>query len=315
MNTVLLAGAGQLGSRHLQGLKKANAELDIWVFDLSKEALAVAEERYNQVEETSTKNVHFVQTLEDVPTKIDVVVNATGSKPRAAIVENILSTKSVKYMILEKFLFGKLSDYEKIGDILSEKNVKTWVNCPFKLYSGYQQLKKLLDYTSPISMTFAGENWGLCCNAIHYIDIFMYLSESSDFTLDMSEIENRVIDSKRPGYVELLGSLKIRTPKGDCLNLISNETCDAAYTIVNAGKKYLVSEGENTIKIDDTIMSLGLEYQSNLTGVVVDQLLTQGTCNLSTYNLSAGYHKKFLAEVAPFINKIKGWENDSCPIT
>ena len=43
MKTVLIAGAGQLGSRHLQGVKTSKHELDIWVYDLSEDSLAVAE--------------------------------------------------------------------------------------------------------------------------------------------------------------------------------------------------------------------------------------------------------------------------------
>lgn len=34
MKTILIAGAGQLGSRHLQGAKMSRNELDIWVYDL-----------------------------------------------------------------------------------------------------------------------------------------------------------------------------------------------------------------------------------------------------------------------------------------
>ena len=44
MKTILIAGAGQLGSRHLQGVKTSKYELDIWVYDLSEDSLKVAEE-------------------------------------------------------------------------------------------------------------------------------------------------------------------------------------------------------------------------------------------------------------------------------
>ena len=43
--TVLIAGAGQLGSRHLQGLAAAEASLRIFVHDPSNDSLARAEAR------------------------------------------------------------------------------------------------------------------------------------------------------------------------------------------------------------------------------------------------------------------------------
>ena len=74
MKTILIAGAGQLGSRHLQGVKTSKNELDIWVYDLCKESLKVAEVRYNQVE-SKNKTAHFVDTLEEVPNNIDVLID------------------------------------------------------------------------------------------------------------------------------------------------------------------------------------------------------------------------------------------------
>ena len=78
MKTILIAGAGQLGSRHLQGVKTSNLDLDIWVFDISEESLKVAEERYNQVESKTNKTVHYIKSLREVPFYIDVVIVASS---------------------------------------------------------------------------------------------------------------------------------------------------------------------------------------------------------------------------------------------
>lgn len=90
MKTILIAGAGQLGSRHLQGVKTSKHQLDIWVYDLSEESLKVAEERYNQVE-SDNKTAHFVTSIDLVPAEIDIVIVASSSKPRAAIIKSILT--------------------------------------------------------------------------------------------------------------------------------------------------------------------------------------------------------------------------------
>jgi saccharopine dehydrogenase-like NADP-dependent oxidoreductase len=57
---VLIAGAGQLGSRYLQGLSKAIEPLDIHVFDLSAEPLTRAEQRWNEMQPVSKHETHFL---------------------------------------------------------------------------------------------------------------------------------------------------------------------------------------------------------------------------------------------------------------
>ena len=49
MYKVAIIGAGQLGSRHLQGLKVAASPLEITVMDSNEDSLKVAKERYDTV--------------------------------------------------------------------------------------------------------------------------------------------------------------------------------------------------------------------------------------------------------------------------
>ncbi len=49
MFNVAIIGAGQLGSRHLQGLKLSSSPLSITVMDSNDESLRVAKERYDVV--------------------------------------------------------------------------------------------------------------------------------------------------------------------------------------------------------------------------------------------------------------------------
>ena len=318
MYTILLAGAGNIGSRHLQGATKSVNDLDIWVYDLSEDSLKVAKERFEQMPENGVKNVHYVTNLNEVPVSIDVAIVASGSKPRAAIIKQVLAAKKVQYMVLEKFLFGKLSEYTEIGEILKTKGVKTWVNCPYRMFDGYKKLKGMLDTNSPLIASFGnGGNWGLCCNAIHYIDIFMYLAGQEDYTVDLTKLEEKVIESKRPGYVELIGDLSVKTKKGDALTLQTslNGEFIPLIKITNDSHQILVDEGANTIDIDGEVFPLGYTYQSGLTGKLIDDLMEKGHCDLSSFETSSHYHVQFLNAVMPFINRIKGWQTDACPIT
>lgn len=316
MNTILIAGAGQLGSRHLQGVKSSNHELDIWVYDLSEESLKVAEERYNQVE-SGNKTAHFVTSLDTVPENIDIVIVASGSKPRAIIVKQILASKKVKYMVLEKFLFTRLAEYEEIGNLLNEKGVNTWVNCPRRMWDGYAQIKSWVNCDEPIEYTFEGGEWGMCCNTIHFADIFMYLNGCDTFEFSMDKVIPEVVDSKRPGYVELHGTEIFTTANGSKLSLtsLSDYNGDAHVVIKNAGNTIEYYEGKGIMLVNGIESTVPVHYQSGLSGTLINELLETGSCRLSTYEMSASYHVSYLSQVGPFINKLKGWTSDSCPIT
>ena len=121
------------------------------------------------------KKINYVTTIQELSTELDLVIIATGSKPRASIVKSLLTHSSVKYLVLEKVLFPVLAEYDEISNLLKEKQIRCWVNCPRRMYGMYKQIKETIDPSYPIYMTNADENWGLCCNAIHMIDLFLYL--------------------------------------------------------------------------------------------------------------------------------------------
>ena len=316
MKTILIAGAGQLGSRHLQGVKTSKYELDIWVYDLSDESLKVAEERYNQVE-SNNKSVHFVNTLDVVPSEIDVVIVASSSKPRAAIVSAILASKAVKYMVLEKFLFPRLSEYEEIGSLIKQKQVKTWVNCPRRMWKGYEIIKQMIDKSKPIEYLYEGGEWGMCCNTIHFVDVFMYLNGMNHFSVNLNGLIQEVADSKRAGYVEVHGTEVFTTANGSVLKLTSlpDYKGESHLIIRNGNTTIEYNEGKGLITVNGERTTVSVHYQSSLSGILVDELIETGMCRLVSYDQSASYHIAYLSEIAPFINRIKGWKSDSCPIT
>lgn len=317
MYTILIAGAGQLGSRHLQGVKSSLHELDIWVYDLSLESLRIAEERYYQVDSKVPKTVHFVSELIHVPKSIDIVIVSSGSKPRASIIKNILASKSVQYMILEKFLFTRLNEYDEIDALIKVNGVKSWVNCPRRMFKAYEYIKSKIDVSSTVEMSYIGGEWGMCCNTIHFVDIFMFLVGESNYELNIDGLRNEVFDSKRAGYVEVIGTELFITPRLNKLKLISAlDFVGTPCVTIKCGNNHIeYYEGTGQLYINGICEDFQVPYQSELSGVLVDELIQTKNCRLTTYEESALYHKNFLREIGPFINKIKGWSSDSCPIT
>lgn len=317
VKNISIIGAGQLGSRHLQGLVTAQNEMNIWVVDQSQESLNIAKERCEQVVSSTIKNVTYSNNIGELPSELDLVIVATGSKPRASIVKSLLEHSIVKNLVLEKFLFTRLSDFDEVGDLLLKKNVKCWVNCPRRMWPAYEEIKKFINTNEPVVMINNGKNWGLCCNSVHRIDIWMYLAGDCDFSVDMSLVEPNVIESKRNGYVELLGTEKFVSANGDILELGSFDEYDGctARIIRNAGNEIIVEEDKNRWFFNGEEHEAKTPFHSGLTGILADEILNTGDCRLSPYSVSVRYHKPYLRAVIDFVNKVQGTMSDSCPIT
>ena len=318
MKKVSIIGAGQLGSRHLQGLKTAQTEMEIWVIDASNESLEVAKERCEAIDATTPKKVHYAQTIEELPEEMDLVIIATGSKPRASIIKSLLLRCTVKNLVLEKVLFPLLSDYDEIGNLLKEKDVKCWVNCPRRMYGMYQQIAAMINKKLPLSMVYEDENWGMCCNSIHEIDIFMYLTGDTSYIIDTSKVNNEIETSKRSGYIEMTGSLKVTTPKGNELVLTSENGFKgkSGITILNGATKFFIDETHGFWDEGEERHEFKMPYQSQLSGILADDVLIKGNCSLSTFEQSTSYHKPFIAALLEkYNNIIKDKENKLLPIT
>jgi hypothetical protein len=296
---------------------KAQTEMEVWVIDQSKEALHVAKERCEQIELTTPKTVHYAETIDGLPTSLDFVVVATGSKPRAAIVKSLLSHSSVKYLVLEKFLFTRICDYDEIGTLLKEKGVKCWVNCARRMDECYIKIRDLMDQDKPVSMEYCGQNWGMCCNSVHFIDIWMYMAGNSPFEVDMTEVEPHILESKRICYIELMGKETFKSVDGDQLTLVCSDKYEekSVVKITNGVKEIIVDEAKGEWYYNGETHQDRLYYQSEMTGMLADEIFNTGDCHLVAYDNSADYHKPYLLAVMNFVNKLQGTMNDSCPIT
>lgn len=318
MYQVAIIGAGQLGSRHLQGLKLASSPLSITVMDSNEDSLTVAKGRYESVSPIGEKNINFVNSIDKLPSELDLVIIATGSKPRAVIVHSLLNHATVRYLVLEKVLFPSITDYDIVNGLLKDKDVRCWVNCPRRMFGMYKQIMESIDPMMPVYMTNAGEDWGLCCNAIHMIDIFLYLTGETSYTIETKFLNDEIEDSKRGGYIEMTGTLKVTTLKGNELTLISEKNFkgEKAFMIENGDNMYVISEGGGSWSLNGSQYQYSIPYQSQLSGVLADELLITGGCSLTPFELSASYHKPFVEAMLAKYNAIKGTpDNKILPIT
>ena len=324
MFKILLIGAGQLGSRHLQGLLKFKKKQFIYVLDRSEDSLTVAKERAAEIESKHT--VSYVSEWDNIPTELDLVIVATGASVRAKLVTKLLKICNVKNLVLEKILFQDLKSYSEIGNLIKSSGTPTWVNHPRRMFEHYKDLKnKIAANGEFVRFQIFGGNWDLACNALHFIDLISFLSGSEVLNLDFREIDNNIIKSKRPNCIELTGSLSGVLKNGNRFNISSLDGNyeDITITVLTKSSRWIIQEGEaqRTIYLgkennfNEIIDPFTNEYQSTLTTRIINDILIEGNTNLPKYDEACSAHVPFIKGTLETYNKISGSNTLTCPIT
>lgn len=322
---ILIVGAGALGSRHLQACLKINRPCNIYVVDPSKDSLDIAKERAEQVITFDKHNVSFFQSLEAVDaSSIAYAIVATNANYRYEVSCDVIKRFKPTAIILEKVLFQTLEEYSRFSEFLVDKDTIVFVNCPFRTYPVFNYIKsKYLNSDSTIQVDYSGGEWiGLCCNAIHYIDLTSYLSESVLSDVETNFLDSEIIASKRKGYIEITGKLVCHFSDNSILSLSSAKGSDrqSEFVIKNRNYEIYVDELSGDCRIYQNgelceEKKFNIVYQSELTNLIIEQIEITGVCGLSKYNDSAAMHKILVSNLLSFYNEKSGISSDLLPIT
>ena len=289
---IIIIGTGQIGSRHLQALKAVKFPLEIYVVDRSEESLRIAKERYNAM--PAGKIHHPIEYLRDLPKNknYDIGIVATTSGPRAALTKKLLSNARVRYLILEKLLFSERNDYANIGRLIRAKKVKTWVNCPMRMMPFYKNLKKEFSNQN-ITYVLHGNQSGLATDLIHHLDYMAYLTGSKEFSLDTHLLDKKIKKSKRKGYLEITGTMLAEFKNGSLgiFRCDAKESSLKTIEIINSRRRYLFKEDEGEAQVP---------YQSQLTTMLVEDLIETGKCELPAYEESTKLHLQMLEPIRKY---------------
>jgi hypothetical protein len=319
---VCIVGAGNIGSRHLQAIKKISKPLNIFVTDSSKASLKLAKERYDNVKSTTEHKVDFSESLNHIPNRVSVAIVATSSDIRAVVIRNLLSKSKVDFMILEKLLFNKRRNYNTIGKLLKNKKCKTYVNCSRRSQNFY--VKERDNYSNKqLTLQATGSGFGLITATIHFLDLIAYFTGCYDFTLNCNGLNPTPIPSKRNNFIEMSGTLVANFSDGSAGIFTSFVDGDAPITLeIRSNKRHLISnESAGYAMISESPdwewkeTRSSLLYQSELTNQVMSNLLKSGRCSLTEYEKSAKLHILLLEGVKKFLNENSKSKYKNYPFT
>jgi predicted dehydrogenase len=322
MHTVAIIGAGQLGSRHLQGLAKVAEPLAIYLLDPSPASLEVAKGRFLEV--AGVDSHHTLSLATDpaaMPGQIDLLISATTAGVRLASLRALLAHSKVKAVVLEKVLFQQLAEYDEAAALLRAHDIAAWVNCPRRSFAGYAELKAFFGEDTPVSMHVTGSNWGLGCNGVHFADLFAFLSGDDALVYDASQLDPEVHASKRDGFYEFSGTLVGRNGRHH-VTLQASPDGSARHLILlrSAHKAALVDEVAGIARLLDADgswreHSFSVPFQSQLTGQVASDVLAGRAPALPDFASSARLHTSMISPLLAHFNRVTGANATACPIT
>lgn len=323
MINIVLIGAGQMGSRHLQALALLKFSCSIYVVDPNEESLEISKNRFEQIESIEGIVINYKSTIKDLPDFVDLVLITTNADVRSVIIEEITKVSTVKFMILEKVLFQTIDEYYKINNIIKEKNILTWVNLCVRTWDFYENLKKLIE--KPVIEIYAtGSLWGLGCNAIHYIDLVSFLTDCNDYAIAGQFLDKKIIPSKRKGQIEFTGLLTGQFSNGSkfVLSSFPSGNIPNKTEIISDSFRCTILENEkkawlSTVKSDWKNVEIPYLpiYQSQLTNIFVTDIFNTGNCRLPSYSHAMNLHLPMLKAYLRHLSLINNKQIEICQIT
>ena len=223
MSAVLaVVGCGNIGSRALQALAKLAAPATIYAVDPLPAALARARARAAEIGAAARARIVYADSIAALPETIDLALVATCADTRRETVEALLARARVRALILEKFLFQRREDYAVIAALLAEAGTRCWVNLVRRAWPGYQALRRQLAGDRRVEMQALGPDFRLASNAVHYLDLYAFLTGVHVSALDGSGIDPEPMASRRAEFRELSGILRGAGADGRRITLASH---------------------------------------------------------------------------------------------
>jgi predicted dehydrogenase len=315
---VLVAGAGQLGSRYLQGLAACRRPLRIEVYDVDADALLVAEKRWHEVfRPESGHSASFHLGIDVLSSVFDVAIVATTAHVRPAVVKAVSAHAEVKNWILEKVLAQSETGLDEIAACVGP-DARAWVNTPRRMLPWHAEVKALLPATgAPMGMEVDGGMWGLACNSIHFLDLFSWWSGQDLVSVDTSGLAGAWIEGKRAGNWEVLGTIAAAFSGGSRMTLhVQPGEVFYTFNLLAGDQRWQMTEQTGTAVRSDGLSVPGrIPFQSEVSGPLVDAILESRSCLLPTLEESIRMHRVFIRSLLQHWRATMSADANAVPIT
>ena len=328
-STILIAGAGQLGSRYLQGLAACTTNLRIFVQDPDSYARATAISRWEEAGGSETDHVVTAHDgLEDIPRELDLAIVATTASVRPTATEQIADHADIQMWILEKVLAQSEIDLDRIVTAV-DNPFSAWVNTWARTTPWYRQMR-FHSGGGPVRFGIEGGFWGLACNSIHFLDLMAWWTNENLISVDVSGLNKDLLPSKRLGNQEITGLLRASYSGGTTGQLSSEPPVNVGAEVGSDDPSRMWIARDTMLwdvtdpcsstrgmatRTDGQRFQGRIELQSERTASLVDNLIDTGTCGLTDLETSVSQHRVFLRGLLDHWRIVTGEDIHQVPIT
>lgn len=285
MTNVLVVGFGMMGCRHVQALLQRKGEMNVFVLEPSASVIEENLVRIRAVKEDCT----WIADISEIQHGIDVAIVATSSAPRYGIVSALIE-KGIKLFLLEKIVFQSEEQFDAILKMVEENDVKLYCNFVNRYFKPYNDIKShiALSGGADIHMTVMGGPFGLGCNAIHYVDIYQFITGDNEINVKTADVSVMDIQNRRGNqYKEFKGKILAGDSDQKSFFIISDENFQGGVviTITAGGKTFILSEQTQLIYETDGQTASQSDFEiiptSRLSAQIVEEIIF-GECKLTT---------------------------------
>ena len=321
---IFVIGAGRVGSRHVEALSKINKDINIFVVDPDQSALDRTRNLFfNNSNNRNKHRIMFSFEVKNINQPIHTAIIATNSDIRKNVIKKLVSNNRIKFLILEKIVTQNIKDFKFIIQLLEDKSIQGFVNCPRRMFPDYQKLRKILKQKTNINFFYIDTHWDFASNIIHMLDLFSYFTDINELSVENVSLKRKKFYSKRKGFLDFKGSLLFNTKRGDKLFVsdFGGSKTNGGIHIEGKDFTYIIFEEDSKIfsfKKKDSLLltqnNFSFFQQSELTNILIEKLIDTNKTELININDSYIHHKLILnifsKHIKKYFPKIKG-----CPIT
>ena len=198
---LLIIGFGQIGKSHLKSFYLSKKKYNIFIYDINKINIGDIDKK---------ENLKF-HILKKFPTnlKFELCIIATNSLERFRILNNLLKYNSVKYLIIERYIFTKTIHYSSLKKKLFRISSRLFINLWGSIVA--DSLKVNLK-SKNLKFYVKIKDDRLITNTIHFLDFFCFFTNRKLQNLKIDV--KKIINSKRKKYKEIIGSVTAENNKG-----------------------------------------------------------------------------------------------------
>lgn len=204
-------GLGRMGRRHLQVAKMLGFDI-VGVYDPLPESISLAKDEFaipsNCIFDNVDQMLHFTKPEA-------IVISSTAPSHCNYVVQS--AQAGVRYILCEKPMAVSIDECELMIAVCADHGAKLAINHQMRFMDQYAIVKELI--TTPElgglrSIMVSGSNFGLAMNAVHYFEMFRYLTEEEVDVINFWADEAILPNPRGKQYEDRSGHLRAVTPSG-----------------------------------------------------------------------------------------------------